>query len=109
MKYYLDHKNLFDYLTLNICRMYTEQMLISTPTCYLLKPHTDTVHQCVNPCTVLPTQFFCVKCYGAKSVITIGMEKLRGDPFIPPDYPNGTYESLFSSPSQHYALFQSHF
>lgn len=90
--------------------MHAEQMLISTPTCYLLKPHTDTVRQCMNPYTVLPTQFLCVKCYGAKSAITIRMEKLRGDPFIPPDYPYGKYESLLSSPSQHHrVMFQSHF
>lgn len=89
--------------------MYAKHMLIFTPTHYFLKPHTDTVCQCVNPCTVLPTQFLCVKCYGAKSAITISMEKLRGDPFIPPDYPNGKYENLLSSPAQHSALFHSHF
>lgn len=89
--------------------MYAKQMLIGTPTCYFLKPHIDTVCLCVNRCTVLPTQFLCVKCYGAKSAITIRMEKLRGDPLIPPDYPSGKYESVLSSPSQYYILFQSHF
>lgn len=96
VKCYFDNKNSISLLyTKNICK----NVFRTDANCpsYTLLPQTSHRHctyVSVNPCTVLPTQFLYVKCYGAKSAFTISMEKLRGDPFIPPDYPNGKYESL---------------